>query len=116
VPSVPGYRLAAPTEADLRFALERHLGREQAADLLWELCGALKLPRDGRPLDLAQVARIAAQLETHPGTLRVVGRSMLIRVRTYQLLAERLGTAPAAPPDEAPQPASPSSPFESAAA
>ncbi len=101
--AVPGYRLAAPTEADLRFALDRHLGREQASDLWWELCGALKLPRDGRSFDLAQVERLATHLETHPGALRIVGRSMLIRLRTYRLLMERHAEASAAA-DAAPRP------------
>lgn len=88
---IPGYDLAPPTETELRLTLQRHLGRERA-DEVWEsACRAVGVRRAGRTLLPADLWPFAEWLVAQGGVLQVVGRSLSIRLRTYQLLSRGSG-------------------------
>lgn len=97
-PIVAGYGYSAPTEGDVRLAIERQVGAD-AMEAVWaRACAAVGARRHGAPLAHAELAPIAEYLGREDGALRVVGRAFAIRIRTYVLLSARVTPAAAATP------------------
>ncbi len=109
--TVPGYGLAPPTELDFQLALCRHLGPQAGEDAWDAVCRAAALPAHGRSLTHPELHDLATRLMDADGAVAVVGRSMLIRVRAYALLARGVARAaasiPASPTPASPTPAPP---------
>lgn len=91
---IPGYDLGCPGEDDAVAALARVLGPERARTAWDESCRAVGVRRGPEGLDAAQVEAVARQLAAGSGVTRMIGNSILIRLRTYSLLAARAGHAP----------------------
>ena len=89
-PTIPGYELAPPTEADAVHALARHFGRERAEAIWHAALRAAGVRRTGGTLLAAELAPVAEVLKQQEGVVRVIGRSLAIRVSTYLLLQARL--------------------------
>ena len=78
-PAVAAYAYSAPTEGDVRLAIERQVGTE-AMEAVWSrACEAVGARRHGAPLGHAELAPIAEYLGREDGALRVVGRSFGFR-------------------------------------
>lgn len=84
-PVIPGYGLAPPTHHDALAFLARALGADRAADVWVRACSAAGTPRTG--LNLDEMMRVAERLAEQEGVVGVIGQSLLVRVRTYRLLA-----------------------------
>lgn len=91
VASIPGYDLACPGEDDAVAALARVLGRDRAEAVWGEACAAAGIRRGPGGLDAAQVEAVARQMAAGSGVPKMIGNSILIRLRTYALLAARAG-------------------------
>ena len=91
---VPGYDLTCPGEEDAVAALARVLGPERARTVWDESCRAVGIRRGPRALDTGQVEEVARQMAAGSGVPKMIGNSILIRLRTYTLLAARAGRAP----------------------
>ena len=87
--TIPGYRLAPPTEQDALTFLARALGADRAASLWMRACREAGV-RAGA-LSLGELERVAQALAGEEGPAGVVGSSLVIRVRSYRLLAAARG-------------------------
>ena len=94
--SLPGYNLAAPTEADAIGALERVFGVERGRTLWSDACAMAGLGV-GKASTGAALERAVQSLASQGGAAATVARSMSIRMRTYAQLAARNASASAAP-------------------
>ena len=83
--AVPGYGLAPPTSDDALAYLARAVGPDRAAGVWLRACAAVGVPRGG--LDADQMMRVAEHLSREEGVVGVIGNSLVVRVRTYRLLA-----------------------------
>jgi hypothetical protein len=83
--AIPGYALAPPTEQDALGFLARALGPDQAASLWVRTCRDAGV-RSGA-LGPDEMERAAQALAAHEGVAGVIGNSLVIRLRTYRLLA-----------------------------
>ena len=72
---------------ETRAALRSFLGKEEANRVWYAACHACQLEGDGARLSLADLDAIAQHLKTQQGVVVVVGHSLSIQVRTYQMLA-----------------------------
>jgi hypothetical protein len=84
-PAIPGYGLAPPTHHDALAFLARALGPDRAADVWVRACADAGTPRTG--LDVDEMMRVAERLAEQEGVVGVIGQSLVVRVRTYRLLA-----------------------------
>lgn len=83
--AIPGYALSPPSEQDALGFLARALGPDQAAALWVRTCRDVGV-RSGA-LGVDEMERAAQALSAHPGVAGVIGNSLVIRLRTYRLLA-----------------------------
>ncbi len=91
------YPYSAPNEAEVRLAIARQVG-ESAMEAAWATaCAATGARRGGAALSPAELAPIAAHLARQPGPLRLVGRSLELRLRTFALLSASAAVRPPAP-------------------
>lgn len=90
--AVPGYNLAAPTEADAIAALERVFGRDRGRALWSDACRQAGLDV-GQASTGPALERALQSLAAAGGAAATVARSITIRMRTYTLLVARSATA-----------------------
>ena len=90
--TVPGYNLAAPTEADALAALERVFGRERGRSLWTDACRQAGLDI-GRASTGPALQRALEALAAPGGAAATVARSMTIRIRTHTQRAARSAAA-----------------------
>jgi hypothetical protein len=83
--AIPGYALSPPTEQDALGFLARALGPDHAASLWVRTCRDAGV-RSGA-LGVDEMERAAVALAAHEGVAGVIGNSLVIRLRTYRLLA-----------------------------
>lgn len=84
-PSVPGYGLAPPTPGDALAFLARAVGPDRAAAEWLAACKRAGAPSAGLSVD--EMMRVAERLAEQEGLVGVIGQSLVVRVRTYRLLA-----------------------------
>ena len=90
----PVYPYSAPNEAEVRLAIARQVG-SAALEAVWEsACAAVGARRGGATLTRAELGPIAAWLSRQEGTLRLVGRSLDLRLRTFDLLSATASVTP----------------------
>ena len=95
---VPTYPYSAPNEAEVRLAIARQVGAA-AMETVWEsACAAVGARRGGATLTRAELGPIAAWLSRQEGALRLVGRSLELRLRTFDLLSATASVTPPVPP------------------
>ncbi len=87
--TLPGYGLAPPTHDDALAFLARAVGPDRAAGVWLRACADAGTPRTG--LDVDAMMRVAEQLAQQEGVVGVIGKSLVVRVRTYRLLAGMQG-------------------------
>jgi hypothetical protein len=92
VGAVPGYNLAAPTEADAIAALERVFGRERGRVLWTSACRQAGLDV-GKASTGSALERALKALAAQGGAAATVARSITIRMRTHTQLVARGGAA-----------------------
>lgn len=86
---LPGYRLAAPTAADVLTSLARLDGPERASEIWAEACRAVDAAPVGEPA-LAMLEAICAHLKAQGGIVGVIGSSLLVRIQSYVLLSDKV--------------------------
>ena len=89
---VPGYGLAAPTEADVLAALERVFGGERGRSMWSDACIRAGLT-EGQVRYGPSMERATQALATAGGAAATVARSIAIRMRTYTQLVARSASA-----------------------
>lgn len=92
MPALPGYDLAAPTEADVLAALERVFGTERGRTIWADACGGAGL-RVGQASTGSALERAVQTLAAQGGAAATVARSITIRMRTYAQLMARSASA-----------------------
>ena len=90
-PPVPGYGLAPPTPGDALAFLARAVGPDRAAAEWLAACQRAGAPRADLSVD--EMMRVAEQLAGQEGVVGVIGQSLVVRVRTYRLLAGSMSRA-----------------------
>lgn len=94
---LPGYNLAAPTEADALAALERVFGAERGRTLWSDACAMAGLGV-GKASTGVALERAVQSLASQGGAAATVARSIGIRMRTYtQLVARGAASSTGAP-------------------
>jgi hypothetical protein len=88
---IPGYGLAPPTPGDVLAFLARAVGPDRAAGLWIRTCAEAGVPSSGLSVD--EMMRVSEKLAEQEGVVGVIGKSMVVRVRTYRLLAGTQGSA-----------------------
>lgn len=83
--TIPGYGLAPPTRGDALAFLARGVGADRAASVWLRACADAGAPPDGGSID--QMLGVAERLAAQAGVVGVIGQSLLVRIRTYRLLA-----------------------------
>ncbi|HEX6041939.1 hypothetical protein [Longimicrobium sp.] len=83
--AVPGYALAPPTADDALAYLARAVGPDRAAGVWLRACAAVGAPR--ATLSVDEMMRVSEHLAREQGVVGVIGQSLVVRVRTYRLLA-----------------------------
>jgi hypothetical protein len=84
-PAIPGYGLAPPTHHDALAFLARAVGADRAASVWLRACADAGAPRTGLGVD--EMMRVSERLAEQEGVVGVIGTSLVVRVRTYRLLA-----------------------------
>lgn len=84
---VAGYGLAAPTRDDALAFLARALGPDRAASTWVRTAAAAGVGNGRRELDPDEMLKVAERLAAEPGVVGVIGSSLVVRLRTYRLLA-----------------------------
>ncbi len=84
-PSVPGYGLAPPNAHDALAFLARAVGPDAAAGEWIRACAAARVPSANLSVD--EMMRVSEELARREGVVGVIGKSLVVRVRTYRLLA-----------------------------
>ena len=84
-PTIPGYDLAPPTPGDALAFLARGVGPDRAAALWMRACAQSGVRSDARSPE-AMMA-VAERLSKEEGVAGVIANSLLVRLRTYRLLA-----------------------------
>ncbi|HYW12917.1 MAG TPA: hypothetical protein VE871_13245 [Longimicrobium sp.] len=84
-PPVPGYGLAPPTPGDALAFLARGVGPDRAAGEWLGACKRAGAPTAGLSVD--EMMRVSGRLAEQDGVVGVIGQSLVVRVRTYRLLA-----------------------------
>lgn len=87
---VPGYDLAAPTEATALAALERVFGVDRGHELWAKACSSVGLVM-GFVHSPDALQRATAALAAQRGPVAIVARSITIRMRTHAQLLARSG-------------------------
>lgn len=94
----PTYPYSAPNEAEIRLAVARQVGAA-AMETVWDAARlAIGARRDGAALTHEQLGAIARHLARQAGPLRIVGRSLELRLRTFALLSATAALVPPATP------------------
>lgn len=70
-------------EDDVRAALERILGEEEAREVWLEACEAAQIPRPGPELGEDELMKIIDQLKQRSDSASVVGNSLSVKIRTH---------------------------------
>ena len=94
----PTYRYSAPAEPEVRLAIARQVGVAVMEEVWGAACAAAGARRSGAALTGAELEPIAAYLARQEGALRVVGRSLELRLRAFALLSPTAAVAPPHPP------------------
>jgi hypothetical protein len=89
--TIPGYGLGPPTQGDALASLARAVGPDRAAGVWLRACADAGAPRTN--LDVDEMMRVAERLAEQEGVVGVIGKSLVVRVRTYRLLAGMHGRA-----------------------
>jgi hypothetical protein len=84
-PMIPGYDLSPPSRHDALAFLARAVGPDRAAGLWMRACADARATRGDLSVD--EMMRVSEQLAQQEGVVGVIGKSLLVRVRTYRLLA-----------------------------
>lgn len=84
-PTVPGYGLTPPTAHDALAFLARAVGPDQAAGVWLRTCRQAGAPSANLSVD--EMMRVSEGLAEQEGVVGVIGKSLVVRVRTYRLLA-----------------------------
>lgn len=84
-PLVPEYGLAPPTPRDALAFLARAVGPDRAAGEWLRACARAGAP--SADLSVDEMMRVSERLAEQEGVVGVIGQSLLVRVRTYRLLA-----------------------------
>ncbi|HLM69098.1 MAG TPA: hypothetical protein VK358_16280, partial [Longimicrobium sp.] len=84
-PPVPGYALALPTPGDALAFLARAVGPDAAAGEWIRACAQARAP--SADLSVDEMMRASEELAKREGVVGVIGKSLVVRIRTYRLLA-----------------------------
>ena len=84
-PAVPGYNLTPPTSHDALAFLARAVGPDRAASVWIRACADAGAPR--AELSPDEMMRVSERLAEQEGVVGVIGKSLVVRVRTWRLLA-----------------------------
>ena len=88
MPTLPGYNLSAPTEADVLAALARVFGTERGRGIWADACRGAGLAV-GQASTGTALERTLQALAAQGGAAATVARSITIRMRTYTQLVAR---------------------------
>ena len=88
--ALPDYGLSPPSAESGLAALERMLGDLEAETRWAEACRAAGVTWPGDDLDLPQLRAVAEHLSLETDLVSVVGRSLLVRINTYEGIRRRL--------------------------
>lgn len=83
--AIPGYGLVPPTRHDALAFLARAVGPDRAAGVWMRACADAGAPSSGLSVD--EMMRVSERLAEQEGVVGVIGKSLVVRVRTYRLLA-----------------------------
>lgn len=72
------------SEDDVRAALERILGDEQAREVWLDVCDAADIPRPGPELGPDEIVRVIEHLKERSGNASIVGNSLSVKIRTHE--------------------------------
>jgi hypothetical protein len=89
--AVPGYDLSPPTRHDALAFLARAVGPDRAAGVWMRACADAGVPRGDLSPD--EMMRVSETLARQEGVVGVIGKSLVVRVRTWRLLAGTAGRA-----------------------
>lgn len=84
-PLIPGYDLAPPTPGDALAFLARGVGADRAAALWMRASTEAGVRRDARSPEALMA--VAERLSREEGVAGVIASSLLVRLRTWRLLA-----------------------------
>ena len=90
-PPVPGYGLAPPTPGHALAFLARAVGPDRAASEWLRACKQAGAPSAGLSVD--EMMRASERLAQQEGVVGIIGQSLVVRVRTYRLLAGNFSRA-----------------------
>ena len=82
---IPGYGLAPPTAHDALAFLARGVVRAHGADEWLRACRRAGTP--SADLSVDEMMRVSERLAEQTGVVGIIGTSLMVRVRTYRLLA-----------------------------
>lgn len=88
---VAGYGLVPPSRDDVMAFLARAVGADQAASVWVRACREAGVGAGARTLPPAEMLSVAEVLARQPGVVGVIGASLVVRLRSYQLLAAAHG-------------------------
>jgi hypothetical protein len=88
LPRLPGYDLAAPSEADALAALQRVFGPSRGVDAWTAACRDAGLAV-GTLSSIEELELASQSLARQPGAAATVARAIALRLRTYSRLAAR---------------------------
>lgn len=69
------------SEDEVRTALQRIMGEDEAQNMWLEACEAARAPRPGPELGPDEITRVVEHLKQQSGTASVVGTSLLVKIR-----------------------------------
>lgn len=84
-PAIPGYDLTPPTSHDALAFLARAVGPDRAASVWIRACADAGAPRANLSPD--EMMRVSERLAEQEGVVGVIGKSLVVRVRTWRLLS-----------------------------
>jgi hypothetical protein len=90
-PALPGYGLTLPTSHDALAFLARAVGADRAAGIWVRACADARCSHGNLSVD--EMMRVTERLAEQEGVVGVIGKSLLVRVRTYRLLSGNQGRA-----------------------
>jgi hypothetical protein len=79
--------LVPPTRDDALAFLARAIGPDRAASTWVRAVAAAGVGTRGRELDVDEMLTVAERLAAEPGVVGVIGTSLVVRLRTYRLMA-----------------------------
>jgi energy-converting hydrogenase Eha subunit B len=82
-----GGALIPPTRDDALAFLARAIGPDRAASTWVRAVAAAGVGSQGGELSVDEMLKVAERLAAEPGVVGVIGTSLVVRLRTYRLMA-----------------------------